>query len=66
MIELNNRIARLELVSEQLRLHLRSLPRDAAEAANVRSDLLTLLQDIVHLKGERQKLEAEVRASELH
>jgi hypothetical protein len=65
MLELNNQIARLELVSEQLRLHLRSLPRDAAEAQDVRSDLLAMLQDIVHLKGERQRLQAEIRASEL-
>ena len=26
---------------------------------------LTMLQDIVHLKGERQKLEAEIRMSKL-
>jgi hypothetical protein len=63
MLELDNRISRLEIVSEQLRLHLRSLPRETAEAEEVRSDLLTMLQDIVHLKGERQKLEAEIRMS---
>lgn len=61
MFELETRIARLELVSEQLRLHLRSIPRDTAEADEVRSDLLSMLQDIVQLKGERQKLEAEIR-----
>jgi hypothetical protein len=65
MLELDNQITRLEIVSEQLRLHLRSLPREAVEAEEVRSDLLTMLQDIVHLKGERQKLQAEIRMSEL-
>lgn len=65
MLELDNQITRLEIVSEQLRLHLRSLPRETAEAEEVRSDLLTMLQDIVHLKGERQKLEAQVRMSKL-
>jgi hypothetical protein len=65
MLELDNQITRLEIVSEQLRLHLRSLPRETAEAEEVRSDLLTMLQDIVHLKGERQKLEAEIRMSKL-
>jgi hypothetical protein len=63
MLELDNQITRLEIVSEQLRLHLRSLPRETVEAEEVRSDLLTMLQDIVHLKGERQKLEAEIRMS---
>ena len=43
----------------------RSLPRETVEAEEVRSDLLTMLQDIVHLKGERQKLEAEIRMSKL-
>jgi hypothetical protein len=65
MLELDNRITRLEIVSEQLRLHLRSLPREAVEAEEVRSDLLTMLQDIVQLKGARQKLEAEIRMSKL-
>ena len=65
MLELDNQITRLEIVSEQLRLHLRSLPRETVEAAEVRSDLLTMLQDIVHLKGTRQKLEAEIRMSKL-
>ncbi|HEY5831676.1 MAG: hypothetical protein ACAH24_13055 [Hyphomicrobiaceae bacterium] len=65
MLELDNQITRLEIVSEQLRLHLRSLPRETVEAEEVRSDLLTMLQDIVHLKGERQKLEAEIRMSKL-
>jgi hypothetical protein len=60
MLELNNRIARLEMVSEQLRLHLRSIPRDTVEADEVRSDLLSMLQDIVQLKGERHKLAAEI------
>ena len=31
MLELDNRITRLEIVSEQLRLHLRSLPRETVE-----------------------------------
>jgi hypothetical protein len=56
MFELNRKIARLEMCSEQLRLHLRSIDRASDEAAEVRSDLLTMLQQLSALKGERLRL----------
>ena len=61
MLELNTQIARLEICSEQLRLHLRSIPRDCVEADEVRSDLLTMLLNLTALKGQRQKLETALR-----
>jgi hypothetical protein len=61
MRDLNGRIARLEMCSEQLRLHLRSVPRDSLEAEEVRSDLLSMLQELAMLKGERQRLAHSLR-----
>jgi hypothetical protein len=61
MRDLNDRIARLEMCSEQLRLHLRSVPRDSLEAEEVRSDLLSMLQELAMLKGERQRLAHSLR-----
>ncbi len=56
MRELNDRIARLQICSEQLRLHLRSLPRGSQETEEIRSDLLCMLQELASLKGERQRM----------
>jgi hypothetical protein len=64
MLELRNKIARLEICSEQLRLHLRSLPRTSAEAEEVRSDLLAMLQTLAKLKDRRQRLAAELKLEE--
>jgi hypothetical protein len=61
MRDLNDRIARLEMCSEQLRLHLRSVPRDSLEAEEVRSDLLSMLRELAMLKGERQRLAHSLR-----
>ncbi len=58
MLELNNRISRIEICSEQLRIHLRSIDRTSIEADEVRSELLMLLQDLVRLKRERLRLES--------
>ena len=58
MLELNNRIARLEICSEQLRIHLRSIDRHSPEADEIKSDLLMLLQKLASLKDERLRLEA--------
>jgi hypothetical protein len=61
MLELNNQIARLDLRTEHLRRHLRSIDRNSPDADDIRSDLLSLLQVLAVLKGERQRLEAEYR-----
>lgn len=61
MVELNNRILQLEICSEQLRIHLRSIDKASLEADEVRSDLLMLLQKLASLNGERQRLEASLR-----
>jgi hypothetical protein len=61
MIDLNNRIARLELCGEQLLIHLRSLGRESPEAERLRSNLLAMLQSLVALKNQRERLETELR-----
>jgi hypothetical protein len=60
MLELNNQIARLEMRSEQLRFHLRSLNRDSVAAEQARWDLFRMLQHLVVLKGQRHRLELEL------
>ena len=61
MLELNDRIARLEMCSEQLRIHLRSIDKCSPEADEVRSDLLMLLQKLAALKDQRLRLAASLR-----
>jgi hypothetical protein len=61
MLELNDRIARLEMCSEQLRIHLRSIDKPSPEADEVRSDLLMLLQKLAALKDQRLRLAASLR-----
>lgn len=56
MRELEHQIARLEMCSEQLRFHLRSIARQSPEAEEIRSDLLSMLQKLVLLKGQRERL----------
>jgi hypothetical protein len=58
MVEMNNQIARLEMRSEQLRIHLLSLSRGSAEAAQVRKELFGMLQNLVALKSRRDMLES--------
>ena len=53
MVELNERIARLELRCEQLIIHVRR-NRYAPEAELERLHLFALLEDLVALKTERQ------------
>ena len=60
MIELNNQIARLEMRSEQLRIHLRLLDTVSPEAGEARSVLFAMLQNLVVLKGRREWLESEL------
>jgi hypothetical protein len=61
MLELNDRIAHLEMCSEQLRIHLRSIDKSSPEADEVRSDLLMLLQKLAALKDQRLRLAASLR-----
>jgi hypothetical protein len=58
MMELNNLIARQEMRSEQLIIHVRET-RNAVEADIGRMYLLALLEDLAKLKGERQWIEDE-------
>ena len=46
MKRLDHEIALLEMRSEQLHIHLRSLPKASAEARKVRSDLLMMRMKI--------------------
>lgn len=55
MVELNDAIARLEMRSEQLVLHLRSIRRTAPGAEEARSTLLAMLVRLVALKAKRQR-----------
>jgi uncharacterized protein involved in exopolysaccharide biosynthesis len=56
--DLNQRIARLELRIEQLRIHLQCLARASSEATGVRSMLYGMLQKLVRLKEQREHIEA--------
>jgi chaperonin cofactor prefoldin len=56
--DLNTRIERLEMRIEQLRIHLQSLSRASAEAAEVRSMLYGMLQQLANLKEDREELQA--------
>ena len=58
MMDLNNEIARLEIRSEQVVLHLRCLSRNTPGAKQMRSTLLAMLLRLVALKGKRQRLES--------
>ena len=54
-MDLENRIARLELRAEQLRIHLQDLPRNGSEATQVRSKLYGMLQELAELKTEHAR-----------
>jgi hypothetical protein len=60
VVNLNNAIRRIELRAEQLIVHLRSMPRDAPGAEQIRSVLLVMLVRLVALKGRLQQLEDEL------
>ena len=60
MLELLNQIARLEMRSEQLCIHLQSLNRVSPDAAAARLMLFAMLQNLVVLKGRREWLESEL------
>ncbi len=60
MRKLSDQIARLEICSEQLRIQLRLLPKDSAQAEETRSRLLSMLLKLVSLKGQREVFESSV------
>jgi hypothetical protein len=57
-MDLENRIARLELRAEQLSIHLQDLPRNGPEATQVRSKLYGMLRELAELKTERARHKA--------
>jgi hypothetical protein len=58
MRELEQKIARLEILTEQLRLHLQNLQRTSHDAAEARSKLYGLLQELAELQRERDRRKA--------
>ena len=64
MLELTNKIARLEMLSEQLGIHLQLLPRNSCEAAQTRSHLYRMMEKLAELKSRKQRLEAELELRE--
>ena len=63
-MDLENRIARLELRREQLGIHLQDLPRNGAEATQVRSELYGMLQELAALKTEQARRKALLELEE--
>ena len=64
MLELTKKIARLEMLSEQLGIHLQLLPRHSREAAQTRSRLYRMMEKLAELKSRKQRLEAELELRE--
>jgi hypothetical protein len=60
MLALNDRIARLELRSEQLVIRLRSIDRISSETEAGCYTLLAMPVRLADLKGRRLRLEAEL------
>ena len=58
ILELDDRIARLEVRVKQLGVHLKSLGRTGGEAERVRSLKYRMLQELKVLKQERARVEA--------
>ena len=63
-MDLENRIARLELRAEQLSIHLQDLPRNGPEATQVRSKLYGMLQELAELKTEQARHNALLELEE--
>jgi len=55
MRDLENEIARLQLRSEQILIHLQQLPYGSHEAGAARRNLGRMAQRVVALKGERDR-----------
>jgi hypothetical protein len=64
MVDLDDQIARLDMLAEQLRIHLQDLRRNAREAASARSELYALLQELAQLKAERDRRRAMLECEE--
>lgn len=58
MMELNDKIARLEMRIEQVVIHLRSVPSGSGEAETTRAWLLRMLHQLRSYKERREQLEA--------
>ena len=65
MRRLNDQIARFEIRTEQLLIHLRSMPRHGPEAERIRANLLAMLLLLVSLKGRREPWKRCFRQSRL-
>jgi hypothetical protein len=63
-MDLENRIARLELRAEQLSIHLQDLPRNGLEATQVRSKLYGMLQELAELKTKHARHKALLELEE--
>ena len=63
-MDLENRIARLELRAEQLGIHLQDLSRNGREAMQVRSELYGILQELAELKTEHARHKALLELEE--
>jgi hypothetical protein len=64
MVAIDNQIARLDMLAEQLGIHLQGLRRNAREAASARSELYALLQELAQLKAERARRRAMLECEE--
>ena len=60
MRELEDEIARLELQSEQLSIHIRQLPPSSAEAVAARASLDTMAHRLKFVKNTRDRLLKEL------
>jgi hypothetical protein len=63
-MDLENRIALLELRAEQLGIHLQDLPRNGPETAQVRSELYGMLQELAELKTQQARHKALLELEE--
>jgi hypothetical protein len=65
MVERNQTIRRLEMRIEQLIIHVRSLPRQSADAAEARRILFVMLLRLEHHKWEREREEDAILLREV-
>ena len=60
MRELEDMIACLQLRSEQLLIHLQQLPTVSLDAAETRGKLAAIVERLIVLNGERERLLSQV------
>jgi hypothetical protein len=58
----DHQIARLEMRTEQMAIHLQDLGRNSLQAVKVRSELYAMLQQLAELKAERERRNARLDA----